>query len=435
MARASTYTLLSLDRYAKIMQINPVRFNGGDEITITDGSIIFPRYNDVQGIWPQYGYQTSDAIGREDIATQINVAEKDIAAYLGWFPAPVWLEQEQHTYPRNLRPDVFGNGLTQRGYYKSIKAKYAKFISSGQRAVTLIQNVAITYTDVDLDGFKETATITAATTLTDLKEIKVYVPGKNGAKIWEIRDPKSVTISGGNFIAVYNTWQMIDPDAWEQFPTNENNGSAAGIDITNPANLLTRADVYREYNDYTATAATFMWEHLASEPIFCTVCQGAGCSACAYDTQDGCLHARDVDNGMVVPTPATYDTDSAQWVMDSWSLCREPDLVKIYYRSGAMDEDYINGTSYEPLSNFFAQIIAYMATARLERSFAANNNVMLFANTLMRDKTLQQPDGNSFFLDEGSRANPFGTRVGEIYAWKQLRNFVEDRVPHTVGML
>jgi hypothetical protein len=76
-----------------------------------------------------------------------------------------------------------------------------------------------------------------------------------------------------------------------------------------------------------------------------------------------------------------------------------------------------------------------MATARLERSFAANNNVMLFANTLMRDKTLQQPDGNSFFLDEGSRANPFGTRVGEIYAWKQLRNFVEDRVPHTVGML
>ena len=70
MARSSYDTLLSLDRYAKVMGINPAHFNGGAN------AAIFPvKSNRCQDIIPQYGWQYSDHTGREDIGEAIAVAD------------------------------------------------------------------------------------------------------------------------------------------------------------------------------------------------------------------------------------------------------------------------------------------------------------------------------------------------------------------------
>ena len=40
---AGTRTLLSIDRYAQIMGINPLFFNQGGQVNTSDGKVIFPH--------------------------------------------------------------------------------------------------------------------------------------------------------------------------------------------------------------------------------------------------------------------------------------------------------------------------------------------------------------------------------------------------------
>ena len=95
MARASKYTLLSLDRFAKIMQINPVHFNGAV------GGTFWPDNGACEGIWPQHTWQTVEGLAsREYLAEMIWQAEWDIKQVLGYSPALTWEESEPHPYPK-----------------------------------------------------------------------------------------------------------------------------------------------------------------------------------------------------------------------------------------------------------------------------------------------------------------------------------------------
>lgn len=442
MARSDFYTLLSLDRYARIMGIDPVRFNGCSPINLADGSIIFPIYNDTQNIWPQYSWQHVDSISRDQLAREIRTAEEDIARFLNYWPAPVWVSKEMHTYPKYYRGDQYGIGVNNRGQYKTINARYGKFIAAGRRAVTACdEDVAVVYSDPDGDGFDELATITATVDCTtDSCELKVYYVDKSGAQEWEIRDPISKTLAAGTLTVTYNTWQMVDPDVWNAFPTNENDNSGTGIDLTDAGNLITDVDVYYEFTDFTQASAVFYWENLPTTLTvlgaftgICSSCDGTGCAACELNTQNGCLHFRDVENGVVVPVPANYSDDDSQWNATSWTQCREPDSVKIWYYAGELSERYRRVEVCDPLSDYLADVIAKLATARLERPFMANNNAQALQKDYRRDRALSVLNTDSYFISDEYQSNPFGTRGGEIYAYQRLKHLHNDAPPR-VGL-
>ena len=423
MAEPLQRTILPLPTFAAIMGLSPAHFSGGF------GQTVFPITCD--DVWPRYSWQSNDRVSHEELANTIYGAEEEIANYLGYYPAPKWIAKEMHPYPRHYRRDVYGFGDNNRGMYKSVTAKKGRFIQAGQRAVTLISaGATVTYSDPNSVGFNDTATITVATTLTDACEINAYFQGKAGAPEWEIRPPRSKTISGGNIILVYDSWLLLKPTLLEAYPTD---AGFDGLDLATTSNFVTTIDVYREYTNNTVKSAEFSWEPKPQNSLlntFCTSCGGTGCAACANTTQDGCLHIRDVDRSIIVPAPATYNTGDAVWTLDEWNECREPETVKIWYYAGDLDERFLRGESCEKLAKYYAQAIAWMATARLERPPCGCQNVRAMFNDLMRDLSFTgsgEGEG-SYFISPEDLNNPFGTRKGEVLAWKRLGKLTE-RIP------
>jgi len=420
MARADTYTLLSLDQYSSVLGIAPPHFNGAA------GASIFPVGGQCDSIWHQFQFQAGDRVSREELAQAIATAEEEIARVLGFWPAPMFITNEIHPYPRHYRPELITQGLTNRGQLRSIRADYAKFISAGQRGTTFVGTPAIIRSDADGDGFQETATVSIATALTDACEVKVYFEGHAGDPEWEIRPLRSKSISGGVFTATFWIWQAIHPELWEAFPTSD---GAHALDLTDAAIYETLVDVYREFVDFSLPSAHFYWE---PDPVstvsgICGSCGGSGCPSCTLQVQDGCAHVRDVHGGLLVPQPASYDATAGQWGAADWVDCREPDLVKVNYYAGDLDRKFLSGRACEPLSLYWAQAIAWLATARLSRPFCSCGTVEKLVNDLRWDTARTGADEPAYTLDPRDGANPFGTLVGEVKAWRRVRRFVGAR--------
>lgn len=411
-------TCLSLPRYAQILGINPVHFQGAV------GNAVWPMEgNACSNIWPRHSWQNSDQISHEDLARAIKEAEDEIEAFIGYPLCPTWYTNENHRYPQHHRPDAYGLlGRDVRNLRKSVKTKHAKVIAPGRRLTTLLGTAttvggSLVYSDEDGDGFYETATVSLSTALADTQdmcEVKAYFSGMSAAQEWEIRSAKSKSISSGTITLVFDSWLLIDPELQSAPPTTD---GYSAIDISSIVNFVTEVDIYLETNDNTDTSAQFFWEP-CNEQIFCASCGGAGCTECTFTTQNGCLLVRDVENGYVVPSPAAYDSNTGTWIRSEYSVYRDPDQVKIWYYAGDMDEAFLSGDSCDPLSHFFAQPIAWIATCRLEREFCQCGNVTALAEHWRVELTHQGESSHLF--DFNLLDAPFGTKRGELMAFKRL---------------
>lgn len=404
-----TRTLLSLSRYARIMGINPVTFQGA-----TAGAI-FPIRNACADLWWQFGWQNTDHVSRDDLAMAIYSAEVDMADFLGYWPAPVWTAAEEHPYPQGYRKAglySYSIGL------KSVPLHRGKLLEFGSRAVSLVgtatvAGMTLVYSDEDADGFDETATITLPTTLTDACEMGAFFVGYGGDETAEIRSARVVTIAGGTLTMVFDSWLLIDPELQQQYP---NSYDPVAIDLTDPASFVTSVEVYRIYTD-TTTQGKFYWE-----PGIYDTCSGTGCGLAE---QAACAYVRDEDTGLVVLQPGTYT--NGVWGATAFNDCRDPDKVKIWYKSGAESQRYRAGHVCDPLGDDWAQLIAWIATARLERLACSCGNLTALFTKLQEDLA-QSGQAGSYFLPEDIANNPFGTHRGEIEAYKRLMRLREARV-------
>jgi len=425
------YTWLSLTRYARILGIHPVHFQGAT------GQDVWPfTGNSCSNIWPRHSWQNSDQVSREDLAFAIKQAEDEISSFVGYPLAPTWFSNVSLRFPQYHRPDKYGiGGMNVRGQRKSVNTNHGKLINAGARAVTLIDNPSVAggelvYSDEDGDGFTELATITVATALTDACEIKVYFADQGADPDWEIRHPISKTLSGGNVVIKLDSWLLIDPIEQAAYPTDD---GFMAIDISTVASFVTEVDIYREYTDNTAVSSRFFWEPANGQIVVgCSQCGTTGCTECSYTTQDGCLLIRDVENGFVVPSPATYNSTTGQWDSNVYSVCRDPDRILAWYQAGDMDEAFLRGDSCDPLSDFFARAIAWVATARIERPFCQCGNVTALAESWREDLSFQGADA-AYLLDFNILDAPFGTRRSELMAYKSLSQLNKRKI--SVGAL
>jgi hypothetical protein len=425
MAIANDYTLMSLDRWARVMGVNPLHFNGA--LTPGLNPQVFPDRG-CNSVWYQFDWQKSDQVSRDQLAMTIKGAEDDVTQVIGFPPAPMWVESEIAAYPKHAMigsRSIMDETLDVDGRPKGINAQYGKFITAGQRAVTLVGAATtaggeLVYTDDDGDGFYETATITLPlpaelTSITDACSFSAFFDGESDPE-WQIRYPRSATIIGGNIVLVYDSWLFIDPDLWNAYPTSD---GASAIDVSDVANFVTTVDVYYEYADHTQPSAVLYWEN--GQSYGCQVCGGVGCEVCQYTAQDGCIIARDANLGILVPTPATYDEDNETWTRTSYSLSCRPDMVKMWYLAGDQDKRYIQGKTCDPLSHFWAQIIAWIATARLERPLCTCGNLTAISEWLKVDlSTFGRAEATHYQTDDIIN-NPFGTMRGEVLAWRRIK--------------
>lgn len=414
MSRASTPTKLPLAVFARVFGMHPLHFE----------QVYVPGITDLdahcQHMQFQHEWQDSDAVSREEIARVIAEAESKIENALGYKLAPTWEMDEWKPTDRYYQPEQY-NWLASdiRGYRHTVQANWGYFISGGIQAKTLITaGAAIVYTDSNSDTYKETATVgPIATTVVDPNEIAIFYPGKSGDDTWEIR-PTNVAISGGSVTITFRRELVVKEDLLEAFDVDD-----AGAEGTNDAHFLSTVDVYRRYND-PQTQASFLWEPLATN--WCASCNGSGCAACAYSAQTGCLITRgDPRRSIVGYFPAEWDNTNKEFDSVGWAVSRQPDIVRLFYYSGWRNKTqrYINRMDPE-----WERTVAYMAASMLDRppcscgadvwkrwrdDFALNNGD---ADGLPQFRT---PTGSGRVVDILN--NDFGTRRGEIYAWRKVQ--------------
>jgi hypothetical protein len=378
-------------------------------------------------VWYQYAWQDDDKVSRYEIAQTIYQVEAEIAQQLGYWPAPIWIAQERHQYPKSYRKEYYGIGANIRGQAKSIQARWGRIISGGRRALTLIGTAttadgSLTFSDLDGDGLYETATISLVSTLTNASELHAYHTGHNGEMEWEIRNPRSKSAAGGAVTLVFDSWLLLDPEIYEVLPTDD---FYRATDISTTANFVTLVDVYREYTDNTAISSTFYWENV---DVACATCGGVGCSSCGAITQNGCLRIRDAELGDMALLPSTYDAVNG-WVTQPWEGGREPDYVDLWYYAGDRSNEYKAARTSDWLPHDVAMAIAHMAVARMERPFCECGNIREFVDYQRLDLARNLRDTGSWFLTKDVQNSPFGTRIGEVKAW-QFVSKTKDKISH-----
>lgn len=402
MARASTPTWLPLDRWAEIIGLDPLHFNGVVTALRPDGAC-----NKGEDIWLQYAWQDASKISRDDLAEAIAEAERIVAGYVGYNLLPDWVIDER---PQTVRPgirEMFSPGANVRGLAKSVTARRGYALSGGKRASSVISaGAAIARSDADGDGYNELCTVTVASTV-DPEEVRVCFAGQAGAVEWEIR-PVRVAASGANLVITFKIWQVPNPDLWERLDADGINGDV-------PANFETTVDVYRVYND-PQSQVQLLWEPDTWGGCSCGL---STCTSCTFAAQDGCLHVRDTRLGILAYTPATWNAATGAFDASDLCLWRDPDRLRLWYYGGwRWETSDPRRRATVDMDPYFERAIAYFATALLERDICACNNVEKFLD-YYREDLARSGSEVSWQTTQGLLGNEFGTRRGAWYAWQR----------------
>lgn len=380
MARASTQTLVSLDRFAAIIGTHPLHFN---QIYVPD----LANVNSCDSPIYQYAWQAADKVGREEIAFALSEAEFILAEYLGFSIAPTW-EVEEHlgvTMPGML---YNVSGLNARGQRLSVQTSRGYVISGGREAKTLIDDdVSISYSDTDNDGYSETATVTVTTDVV-ADEIAVYYPGESDYN-WEIK-PVFVTVESGVATIKLKREHLLLPELTESLLPTPVNGTIDG-------NFLSAVDVYRKYND-PSQQLQMIWE--------------AGNNT--YSAQYGSLSVRNARNGIVTIAPGTWNSTTNLFDYTEYCDCRVPDRVRLWYKAG------LTG----PQAKVFERAVCYLALTYLD-------NLICACPTMERTQTYWKEDyalrvgsasmSKSFGARKSVTDNPLGTTRAAEFAWTLVR--------------
>ena len=194
----------------------------------------------------------------------------------------------------------------------------------------------------------------AAGQLSEGCEIRAFYPDKAADPVWEIRPLRSVTLTGANFVLVFDRHQAVLESLQEALvPT--------AVEGTTDGNFLTTVDIYRVFNDPQGQA-DLLWEPLPSCPfatnVSCVICQDA--------SQTGCLIARgDPGHTILAYHPATWNSTTEQFDPTALVQSRQPDLIRMWYYAGHQAKEIdCNLITMDP---YWAVIVAHFAAALLRK--------------------------------------------------------------------
>lgn len=420
---ANTPSLLSLYEFATIMQLDP-----WDLAQVGEG---FPDPNEAQCTHNFYlNSYPHNYLSRNEVAATIEKAEAAIAAQLGYWPAPKYIE-ETVGYPRPA--DLTRWGSTGGGFFglpftglngalttrqnlqwKSIQLSTGYINGGGIQAYSDIDLAAAVTRDGDYgDGIFQTFTVgPIATTVTDPAEIGIYftVTDRQGFDLdetWRVRPVKvaldivagTVTITGSASLLVNPALEMV---------TNP-----VSLDVTDASTYVTEVEVHRVYRDTTATQAAPNQGWALWEPwTFSSPCSNPPCTQSAAPVYVG---ERNATGGQA------YVTYSDPTLCTGW---RDPDRVHVKYLAGKA-RDSTTGR----MDRLMADIVAHLATAWLpvdkcgcERS----DRIIHWWRSLPTEGEENSQGGRPITYKEID--TPFGERRGATFAWSRVKKIMQSGV-------
>lgn len=235
------------------------------------------------------------------------------------------IEYEQETNFPILRRWIADE---QQPYSWPLQAHWNMIFDVGIRATEAIATDAVvTHVADNAQGDPSPSTVTVATTVTDVNEIRVYYPASLGVEGPVEIDPSDIDISGGNAVISIPRWRMVHP--------NFINTPSDGLDYATVTNFLSVVDITRVYHN-SSTQGTLVWPHrnnatCTSNPITC-------CVTCDEYTRTACIYVRDGRVGQLDVLPATYSAGS--WNTNTACLCVTPEHAILNYRAGPATMDW-----------------------------------------------------------------------------------------------
>lgn len=378
----------------------------------------------------EYAWQNVDAVGRDDIRLAIETAEEKLRDYLGYAVAPRFTEQTLR-FPRYHDARVWNMGNADGdGRWLSVTLDREGHVQSvGVESKTALElAVALVYTDTDGDGLKEDWAFTTAaiTTETDIHRIAVYfaaadrLDGEGAIDRWLVQ-PVKVTINAGGTVTVRGKrWQVVKPLGYEGVDVLD-----AALDPAVDANFASTLDVYiRKTNAAGNTLATsqakLIWE-TSPWPHYALCC---GCDGSSDGSSDPAATAeaiarcglRDAELGIVIPAQAVYNSTEDTWSATTWDGCHPPDRVVVRFRAGyPLDAD-------GQMARKFQAVVARMAAAEMPNRLAAADGANRQLYHWMYDVSRAAgANDEQYQVSEQDINNPFGTRRGHIFAWRQVQ--------------
>jgi hypothetical protein len=189
---------------------------------------------------------------REYIAQALYDAAWQTALYLGFPPAPMWVENEDVVINSDLHWTM-----------QTLQTRFGHVQAFGKRATTLISaNTSVSYSDVDEDGLDDTGTISVSgVTNIATDEIQVFFRVEDGAAtagsdLWQIEEV-TISKSGDTATITIPRWMLVHPiTVWRKdYRQTDTAGWAKFEGDANEVDHFVQAvDVYRVYADTTGAA-------------------------------------------------------------------------------------------------------------------------------------------------------------------------------------
>jgi len=411
-------SLLSLEEFRQRLGINPWHFFGlSADVGIAE---VTSNCNDIVS---KYSYQAVEACGRDDIEQAIETAEARLFELLNFWPAPKYTEK---TFPFPQYPDrrVSNIGyMAGDGRWQTVNVGEGYIQQVGVQTRTLIEaNRPVTYSDLDGDGLNETFSLTVATSVTDVNEIALYFSSTarwdNSAvgEQWRVR-PVNVSISGGTATITGSAWLTVRPVLYEGALATE------GLDIQTAGNFVTTLDVYWLYINPEGTTVDTAQEKLTWEtqpwPYYCVfdpTTNDTDPAAEAYAIGRGSI--RDAKTGAIVTGRAVYNTTTGVWSAPGWPgyQTRPPDRVMLRYEAG---KPLVNQRMEYKMQVLVARLAAAELTRPICACDAANRSLYEWQFDLAR--TSGANDESYGAISPEDLSNPLGTRRGQVFAWKEIK--------------
>lgn len=424
--------LLPLEDFRRILGWHPYHFWGLTDTQYT------PVNTQCEDVLRQYAWQNTDAAGRDEIAQAIESAERILRDYLGYDIAPRYRE-ETVPWPAYYDPartrhaswDAQGRWIATRlpngGFVQAVGVETLTLV-----ATVTVAGAALVFSDRDGDGLYDTFTITATVAAgTDADNLAVYfasadrLDGEAAGERWRIR-PVSVSVSGTTATIVGRLWLLVRPVKYEGIANTALNPTV----LTGSGPYAQSLEIYMRTTDpdgqtRETSQAVVIWE---TTPCHGWWCCCDGCAEAATDPttspRDPAAIAyavaragvRDARLGLVVVGEAAYNATTGIWSARSWGACREPDRVTLRVLAGyPLENGYV--------ARQFQTLVARMAMAELGRPVVAcqlaNRELHVWQTDLSR--SAGNNDEVFGFISREDLNNPFGTRRGHIFAWKQVK--------------
>lgn len=406
--------LLPLDTFRGILGFNPFHFWG------LAGSAV-PVDSQCNTVIAEYAYQSTNAGGRWEIRQALINAQEKLRGYLQYPIAPQYVS-EKVTYPSYLDQRIIRVSPSDpTGGWVSVFTPDGYLQAIGLEALTLLDTVAVAYSDEYGTGVNDTFTISVTTTETDPNNIAVYfaqadrLNSEDVGAAWRI-EPVNVSITGGVATITGRAWLLVKPILYQKY-TRIN-----PIDPGVAGNFVTTLEIYTRTTTATGTTVdtaqgAFSWDSIPNYGWW-GFCCGNSSDPAGVAQAIARVGIRNAYEGVVIPGEAIYNETTQQWNMTipPWSgICRPPQQVTVRYLAGYPLQ--ANGQ----MDARFARAVSYLAMAELgERICACDNaNRTLWRYQQELNRTSQAED--TFATTREMLNNPLGNRRGHWQAWNEIK--------------